>query len=538
MGTITEENILDLIERLHTNTEFKNKSGLERAQIIGEVYAAIQNDAPDKLQLFEENLKKKQRLGNIVSKISLEFTPECTEIEASRLYAKVFKNELRYNTTAKTYYYYNRKYWERDAENVHAHKCAKEFAKAIMVFLYSSDANIFDKDHEKASAQKEQLIKFYSKYSKKSNRDALISDAITEIAISEDDFDKKANLLNVRNGTINLNTFELDVHRPDDLLTNYADVEYIPGCTSKLWSSFISEIFPHDKALQSYVQKILGYAITGEPTLERMFVFYGSSTRNGKSTLLNAISEVLGTYSKNTPADTLQLKVRDSSKPSEDLARLSKCRFLTVSEPDKSMIFDIPLIKTLTGGDDKVTARRLNESSFEYIPKFVIIMNTNFLPRMLDTSLLDSNRVDVIPFKRHFKVAERDIELKQKLRAENEKSAILSWLIEGLKQYKQDGLIPVLTVQTATREYANQSDKLQMFLDECLEYTDEKPSLTAGECYTMFKDWCAASGYSPEGKQRFMDMLRHKNILLPSASINGKTVRNVISGFQKCTICT
>lgn len=457
------------------------------------------------------------RLVYLNSQLYKEMPEEyLTEIRAAAIFGKMYKLELRYNRTSGTYYYYNGRYWEKDLGDIHARKAAKEFARLILVYCAK-----IENDDLRAAA-----LKFYSKYNSKRSRDNLLIDAQTELHILESDFDKHPHLFNVRNGTLNLQTMALQDHDPNDLLTNYTDTEYKEGAKSKLWEKFISDILPSDRELQKYVQKAVAYGMTGNPNLERMFILYGNKTRNGKSTMLNAISTTLGSYAANSPPEILQRRFKDSSAPSEDLARLDKCRFLTISEPDRSMIFDVALIKSLTGRDT-ITARRLRENSFEFVPKFAMFLNTNYLPRVFDETLFTGRRVEVIPFERHFTEAEEDINLKAKLTTEESRTAILSWMIEGLKMLESEGLTAPFAVRTATRVYEQNSDKLQRYIDSRLEETD-RPALTVKDCYSDYVAWCASEGYTAEGKWSFTDKLRAKNLILASATVNGKTVRNVV----------
>lgn len=467
---------------------------------------------------FTEKLRTESKLNHL-----LMLSPEdnLSEIKAAEVFGKLYRSELRYNVTGKKFYFYNGIFWEPDNGDIHARQLAKEFHRLMMMYAY---------EHLESDTAIEAFVKFYGRYGRKSFRDTLINDSITELAISENDFDKDLSLLNLANGTYSLIKHTLQEHDPEDLLTNFANVDFVPGAKSELWEKFIDDVFPNDKELQQYVKAALGYALTGVPELERMFIFYGQSTRNGKSTLLNSVANVLGSYAMNTPAETLQLKIRDSRTASEDLARLSKCRLLSVSEPSHSMIFDVPLIKSLTGRD-VITARRLYESSFEFIPKFSIFLNTNFLPRVLEESLFSSHRVDVVPFSRHFTESEQDTTLKQKLQTEENKSAILWWIIEGLRDFQLNGLPHSYSVQIATRDYVQRSDKFQNYLDEALEETDT-PSLSAKEGYEVYKNWCSESGFAYENKSKFMEKLRQKGLLLTTATIDGKTVYNVISGYK------
>lgn len=450
------------------------------------------------------------------------------EIKMAEIFGKLYRDRIRYNTTSKGFCKYNGKYWESDCGNVYAKTIAKDFHGLLMKYAFKAvnDTNI-----------REPFVKFCNRYSGKRTRDALLDDSITELAISENDFDKDLNLFNVRNGTINLDTLQLQPHNPNDLITNYSDTEYIQGAKSALWDKFISDVLVTengytDKDLVAFVQKMYGYALTGNPELERMFILYGATTRNGKGTLTASVLNVFGTYQRTMLPTTLQARATDSAKASEDIARLATCRLVSCSETPQGMIFDAALLKTLTG-NDIMTARRLFENSFEFKPKFSIFMNTNHLPKVIDTTIFDSDRVNIIPFNRHFSADERDETLKNKLMYEESKSAILNWLIDGLKKYRSEGLKLPMSVSVATRLYEKSNDKLMTFLDETYEplAEGEYKSLTLTACYDTYKQWCSDCGYSAEGRNKFAEKLRAKQLLAESVTIDGKTVKRVICGY-------
>mgnify|MGYP000753762023 FL=1 len=181
-----------------------------------------------------------------------------------------------------------------------------------------------------------------------------------------------------------------------------------------------------DREKIEYVQKLLGYCLTSDTKEEQMYVFYGESTRNGKSTLVETISYLMGNikgYSANSQPDLIGKKNIDNRAPSEDLARLRGARAVFMSEPSKDMVINCSMVKQLVGGDT-VTARKLRQNSFEYIPQFKMIMNTNHLCRINDSTMFYGNKIIVISFLRHFTKEEQDKTLKQKLKTEDEISAI------------------------------------------------------------------------------------------------------------------
>lgn len=449
------------------------------------------------------------------------------DILFSEIFGKLYRDRIRYNTTSKGFYKYNGKYWESDSGNVTAKTIVKDFHALLMKYAFQcvNDANI-----------REPFLKFCNRYASKRTRDALLDDSITELAITENDFDKDLNLFNVRNGTIDLDILQLKPHDPNDLITNYSDTDYIKGAKSALWEKFLNDILVTesgytDKDLVSFVQKMYGYALTGNPELERLFILYGATTRNGKGTLTASILNVFGTYQRTMLPTTLQARATDSTKASEDIARLATCRLVSCSETPQGMIFDSALLKTLTG-NDTITARRLFENSFEFNPKFSIFMNTNHLPKVVDTTIFESDRVNIIPFNRHFSADERDETLKAKLAADGSKTAILNWLIEGLQKYRSESLKLPMSVSIATRMYEKNNDKLMTFLDETYFPAKEgEYKLTLTACYEDYKQWCDSCGYSVEGRNKFADKLRRKQLLLEKATIDGKTAKRVIVGY-------
>ncbi len=189
--------------------------------------------------------------------------------------------------------------------------------------------------------------------------------------------------------------------------------------------------------------------------------------------------------------------------------------------------------KKLTGGD-AITARFLNQGSFEFIPQFTLFMNSNYLPRVLDETLFTSGRVNVIEFSRHFSEKEQDTTLKTRLRSPENLSGVLNWMLDGLRMYREQGLEMPHTVELETCDYKRVSDKLNDFIDECLEPSDSF-AVTAKAVYARYKEWCMSCGYSAEGKQKFLDKLRTRGMLANTGTINGKTAFNVVNGFQLIT---
>lgn len=448
-----------------------------------------------------------------------EMLPSFDDVTCAKLFADVFSDRLRFCTTAANYYYYDGARWRLDEANIRAARCAKTFA-ILLVKLGSEQTSL--------ESQKK-FFQAANKFTTLHYRETLLRDARDVHAFTRADLDNSDDLFNVANGTINLATGEFYQHRASDLLSKVANVTYDATVRSADFEKFIGEIMQADVEKSKYLQKVCGLSLTADTSNEMCWLLYGASTRNGKSTLVETISHVLGDYATAALPETLaQRKNKDSRAASGDLARLDAARLLVMSEPPRRMLFDVALLKTLLGGD-KITARQLYEREFSFVPKFKLLINTNSLPLVNDNTLFQSGRVVVIPFERHFEPAEQDRTLKTRLQTSENASGILNWLLDGLRLYRAEGLKQPPSIVQATDEYRKNSDKIGLFISECLHPC--KQNCAASAVYSVFASWCDENGFGVENKRNFFDELSARKLLVSSATVNGRTVRNAIRGY-------
>lgn len=341
-------------------------------------------------------------------------------------------------------------------------------------------------------------------------------------------------MFNCQNGTLNLKTFEFkQSHDPCDLLSKVSNVVYDPNKKAPVFEKFINEVMQGDVETTRFLQKTIGYALTGSTSLETCFILYGASTRNGKSTLIETLLYMLGNtkgYAMSMSPETLaQKQNKDSRQASGDIARLKGCRFLNTSEPPKRMVFDVALLKTLLGRDS-ITARQLFEKEFEFIPIFKLFINTNFLPLITDDTLFSSGRITVIPFNRHFEPHEQDRTLKDRLKDESEISGIFNWCLEGLKMFNSEGLEQTEAIISATEEYRTNSDKLGNFISECL--IESSTNTQAKDVYEKYREWCTENGYGTENMTNFYNELTSKGIFSKRAKVKDTWKHNVVLGYE------
>lgn len=292
-----------------------------------------------------------------------------------------------------------------------------------------------------------------------------------------------------------------------------------------------NEVMQGDKDKIHYLQKLFGTCLTGDVRLEKMWFLFGSTTRNGKSTMIERIADVLGDYSKTIRPETLAIKNNpDSRTASPDVAKLAGTRLCVCSEIPKRMPLDVGLLKTLTGRDT-IVARFLHQDEFQFVPKFKMICNTNFLPVVSDNTIFKSDRVQVVSFDRHFEESEQDKTLKDKLSTKEALSGILNWMIEGWIAFCREGLEAPEAIKKSTTDYEASSDKLQNFINECLAEAEGK-NISVKETYSRYEKWCSENGYHVENKQNFISDCKAKGIYKERGMVDGSQMRNIIKDYE------
>lgn len=420
----------------------------------------------------------------------------------SNLFSDLFSDVACYVPERKKWYVFDGSRWVPDVGNMKVMELCKIAADALMSYTIQCV------NDEKLRAD---YIKHISKWQQYKYRTTILQDAASVVPTKLYEFDRNPYFLNCLNGTLNLRDMSFHEHSPADKLTKICGAEYHPEARCERWDQFIIEVTCGDTELAAFIQKALGYALTGDTRYECFFILYGATSRNGKSTLCEVLMQLTGEYGRTASPETIaQRKYSDSRSPTEDIARLAGARFVNMSEPDKQLSLSASLVKTLTG-NDTVSARFLGENSFEFKPQFKIFINTNHLPYVSDSTLFSSDRVKIIPFARHFEAWERDSGLKGKLTAPESLSGILNWCIAGLQALRLEGFKMPDAVKTATQQYMENSDKIGQFVDSELECIPAAEVETKA-VHTIYQDWCFKNGYRPEGLGEFKKSLASAGI--------------------------
>lgn len=330
---------------------------------------------------------------------------------------------------------------------------------------------------------------------------AMIEVALPDLAVLHAGFDADHYLLNAYGGTLNLREGDVYPARRGDLITKIAGVGVEADASATecpQWLAFLDRIMGGDQDMIGFLQRAVGYSLTGSIKEQCLFVCYGATGGNGKSTFLDVIRAVAGDYAVHTRADTFMKDARKSGIPN-DIAALRGARLVTASEPEQGAVLDESIIKEMTG-DNAMTARFLNREFFTFTPTFKVWLATNHRPIIRSTGRATWRRMMLIPFEVTIPEGEWDRGLLPKLLAERD--AILLWAVRGCGDWQfgspgvPAGLRPPTRVTEATNAYRADMDILGEFLAEkCVVGEGER--VANADLYRAFASWQRDNGEPP-----------------------------------------
>lgn len=392
---------------------------------------------------------------------------------AQRLH-DAFGNGLRYSYVDKKWLYYKDGKWNYDNIGFH-----RSIADASVELIERERINYEDDDDK---------LKAFEKHLKRSRSFAGKTNMLREAEhykpLLPSMLDRKKHCLNCKNGVIDLKSGELSPHRREDFFTRITKCAYDPDSSdTPQWDKFLNDIFNADRDLIRYVQKAVGYSLSGSTAEQGAFFLFGTG-RNGKSTFLEIIRSIMGDYATNIQPQTIMIKPSSGNSPNSDIARLKGARLVTSVEPNEGMRIDEGLLKQLTG-DDVVTARKLFGDEFEFKPEFKLWMATNHKPVIRGTDTGIWRRIHLIPFTVQIPENKADKHLKYKLARELE--GIFRWAVEGCMLWQQEGLRMPKAVLDAVKEYRHEMDVISAFTDACCH--EGQGEVKASQLYAVYAKW-------------------------------------------------
>ncbi len=318
-----------------------------------------------------------------------------------------------------------------------------------------------------------------------------------DVTISASELDQDPLLLGVQNGVLHLPSQKLV--STEDVITKMSSVPFDAESKCPVWCSFLDDTFQGNVELIDFVQRAVGYTLTGLGTEQCWFFLWGSGA-NGKTTFLKALRHVFGEYSATIPPHAL---MRDGRDELNAIARLHGIRLACASETEEDSKIAESLIKQLTGGDE-ISARFLYKEYFEFQPTFKIWMFGNHKPLVRGTDLAFWRRLKLIPFLNTVAPNKQDPELESKLK--DEASGILNWAVEGFALWSKGGLQEPNEVTNATSEYKSEMDTIGAFLADCCV---EDPTATTAlkVLFTSYNEWATENKEIEMSNKKFSQKL-------------------------------
>lgn len=326
-----------------------------------------------------------------------------------------------------------------------------------------------------------------------------------QVSISPEKLDANTqDWFNCPNGMLDLRTMRLHSHRREPMVTKIAPVPFDAEAKCPRWLEFLDEIMGGDKELIGFLQRAVGYAMTGHTTEQCLFFLYGRG-RNGKSTFVETIRAMLGDYGSHTDFATFLDRPGDTARA--DLARLRGDRMVTAGEPPLGKRFDEGVVKAMTGGD-RITCRHLYGDFFEYTPEYKIFLCANVKPTIRGQDDGIWRRFRLIPFTVQIPEERKDLQLGAKLRAEW--PGILRWAAEGARDWYENGLQPPVSVLEATDAYRQEMDAIGQFIRDRFHIGPGFAGVPVSEVYEIYQEWTKSHGEYAMSQRKLSKMLKER----------------------------
>jgi putative DNA primase/helicase len=412
-----------------------------------------------------------------------EFSDEALALEFARRHA----DDLRFVAARSKWFLWTRRAWHAD-DTLRAFDLARAVCRSVSASV--------GKGQEKLAAA----------IASAKTVAAVVTLARTDrcLVATVDQWDADPWLLNTSGGTSDLRTGAMGPHRREDYCTKITAAAPEGSCPT--WLRFLDRIMGGNADLISYLQRVIGYSLTGITREHALFFGHGTGA-NGKSVFIETVAGMLGDYAVAAPMETFIAS--QAERHPTDLAGLHGARLVSAQETEQGRRWAESKIKTLTGGD-RISARFMRQNFFEFTPQFKLLIAGNHKPGLRSVDEAIRRRFHLIPFAVTIPEAERDTELPEKLQLEW--PGILAWAIQGCLEWQRIGLAPPCAVRVATEAYLAAEDAIALWIDErCICHRSGTTRSTA--LFADWKPWAEARGEFVGSQKRFSQAIEDRGFV-------------------------
>ncbi|HOS65818.1 MAG TPA: phage/plasmid primase, P4 family [Candidatus Latescibacteria bacterium] len=416
---------------------------------------------------------------------------------AERLVSR-YGRGIRYCAPTHTWYLWDGNRWRADDTNM-----VQRLAQAVARLIPEEASSCKDAETRKS------IIRWAKRSESDRSKIAMINQAtsLEGVPVLPNDFDKDPDLLNTQNGTINLRTAQVTNHRRENLITRVTATDYRPDASHPSWNQFLETVTGENKEKREFLQRAIGCSLIGGNREERLFFVYGG-TATGKSTFLGFIRAALGDYVSTVDSAAFATRL-DPGAARGELVNAQGSRIVMSSEVENGMQIARGILKNVTGRD-VISVRRNYQDAIEMRPTYTPWLVANQPPRFPSEDDAVWRRVVCIPFDHTIPESERDPSLKETLQEDPAfLRAVLSWCVNGVEMYLEDGLNPPEIVRNATARLRDEVDPVSEFIgDRCVLAADR--TAKPGDLCQAYGEWAQANGHRPLSQKNLgISLKRH-----------------------------
>ena len=423
-------------------------------------------------------------MNNTTTQQTNNNTFPCTDMGNMERFIRRHRDKVRSFGNNKDWLLWDGRRWQRGGDT--------------MVFPLAMDT-IFSIAEEAKSASNDNEAEALRRWSKTSQSQAKVQSMLSLVSKSEkvvvkpSDFDQSPMQLNCINGIVDLRSGSLVSRDSSNLVSKMTNVSFDIDAQCPVFENFISEIFCGDNELIRWVQRALGYTLTGSVQEQVLFIAYGTGA-NGKSTLFDLLRKILGDYCSTSDFGLFLNSKQSDVRTMEAVGELKGVRFVNAAEAESNVRFSEAIIKKLTGGD-ALRGTKLHGQAFIFEPSHKIWLSNNHLPFAKDGSNGFWRRIKIVPFNRRFNEQEMDTTLPQKLW--EERQGVLAWLVKGAMNWHhhvlisegKTGLGSCKAIDDCVEQYRYDNDYTSRFIEECLTVGEGVGDTMARTLFEAYTNW-------------------------------------------------
>lgn len=449
------------------------------------------------------------RAGEQLPALEREFILTCLDEEEdgdAKLFARLYDNRLIFDHAQKCWNEWRGHSWAESKTGIERRlitgQVAWQYLNEAATLTREAKADL-DPDAAARKFKQADLLMDRARKLRKLNRIKNVLElAAGHMGTDGEQWDQKPHLVGVQNGVIDLRLRTFRPGQPDDFIRTISPTKW-KGFNEPAprFEKFILEIQDGAEDVAALIRRAFGVGLWGEVKEHFLPIMWGPKGRNGKDTLLEAISFVLGPMAGAVSVNILlTAKNQHSEGPTPFLFDLRGKRIVWASETNEGAQLNAGQVKYITGGGE-ITARPCRGNAVHFKPTHTAFLLTNEKPRAKSDDNALWSRLILIPFDLRFvadpkEANERlhDLSLKDKLK--EEASGILAWLVRGFFEWQEAGLNPPESVRLATEQYQQDEDTVATFLAECCSTADTEAKIGATELFKAYGEFTGRTAVS------------------------------------------